>query len=108
MGLRKRCLGVYHELQGELSDPGGGRHSRISIRFQVNNEPNACAVTGVEGDVTDLILPAVGDIVSHCDQEGMPMIDMVTHRLFTYAMPNGVGIGGDVMIMLSIERSSVQ
>ena len=77
---------------------------RITLYFQVNNEPDACAVTGAEGDVTDLILPNVGDVVSHRDVTGKPCLGRVTSRLFTYDLPDGDQVDGAVTVMLSLDR----
>lgn len=80
---------------------------RIIVHFSINNEPNACAVTGVEGDVTDFILPCVGDMVSHRDVSGKPCIGRVTDRTFTYEVPNGIEVEGTVAVTLSIKRAPV-
>lgn len=81
---------------------------RIYVQFQMNDEPNACAVTGVEGDVTDFILPCVGDRVSHRDVAGKPCIGRVTERMFDYAVPNGIEVDGSVTVVLSLDRSRSQ
>jgi hypothetical protein len=80
---------------------------RIIVHFQLNNEPDACAVTGIEGDVTDFILPSVGDMVSHRDVDGKPCIGRVTERMYTYAVPNGIEVDGTVTVLLSLDRAPV-
>ena len=80
---------------------------RIFVHFQMNHETEACAITGVEGDVTDFILPNVGDMVSHRDLDGKPCLGRVTERMFTYTVPNGVEIDGTVTVMLSMDRSQL-
>ena len=86
--------------------PTGGL-LRILVRFQMNNEAEVCAVIGVEGEVTDFILPSVGDIVSHRDVDGKPCVGRVTERMFTYAMPNGIEVDGTVIVTLLLDRSQV-
>ena len=44
----------------------------IAVLFKFNHEEAPVAVTGVEGDFTDLILPFVGDVIRHRDTKGNP------------------------------------
>ena len=64
-------------------------------------------MTGVEGDVTDFILPSVGDMVSHQDVNGKPCIGRVTERMFSYAIPNGIEVDGTVTVYLHLDRTQV-
>ena len=80
---------------------------RIIVEFQLNNEPDACAVTGVEGEVLDLLLPSVGDIVSHRDVDGKPCIGRVTERMFSYHVPNGIEVDGTISVTLYLDRTQV-
>ena len=59
---------------GQYADPhtrGGNMLMIISFRF--NHEDELTAETGVEGDVTDILLPAVGDVVDHRDINDVPV-----------------------------------
>ena len=57
---------------------------RIFVFFQFNHEAKPVAVTGVEGDVTDILLPCIGDTVKHPDSEGTPFEGTVTKRIYAY------------------------
>ena len=80
---------------------------RISVEFHFNDESEASAVTGVDGNVTDLLLPAVGDVVSHRSADGKLWLGRVTQRMFTYAMPEGPAVDGEVTVTLSLHRQPV-
>lgn len=79
----------------------------IVVLFQFNHESEPSAATGIEGDVTDIILPAVGDVVEHSDS-GHPFTGKVTERKFKYAMPTGEDVGGSVIVTLCLDRTTVQ
>ena len=80
----------------------------IFVLFRFNHEPGPTAVTGVEGDVTDLLLPAVGDVVRHRDAEGSPFEGKVTSRMFEYDMGQGNAVTGAVAVTLWMDRTVVQ
>ncbi len=79
----------------------------IFVLFHFNHEPGPLAVTGVEGDVTDLLLPAVGDIVRHRDADGNPFKGRVTDRIFDYDVKQGVNTNGAITITLCLDRTRV-
>ncbi len=82
---------------------------QIVISFQFNGESQPSAVTGVEGEVTDLILPGVGDLVEHKNAAGIPFRGRVTDRIFTYKLPNGHQVvGGAIFITLCMDGTTVQ
>lgn len=76
---------------------------RIYVEFHFNNEEKPAAVTGVEGDIADILLPNVGDLVSHSDS-GKPFTGRVKDRLFSYDISEGIGISGSVTVTLSLDR----
>ncbi len=80
---------------------------RIYVHFQMNHESEACAVSSVQGEVTDVILPCVGDTVSNYDVDGTPCLGRVTERVFQYMMPNGMEVDGSVTVVLFLDRSQV-
>ena len=80
----------------------------IYVLFRFNNEPGPIAVTGVEGDVTDMILPCVGDIVEHSDSFGEPFRGKVTDRVYRYELAAGRAINGAVSVTLCLDRTTVQ
>lgn len=79
---------------------------RIYVEFHFNHEEKPAAVTGVEGEVTDIILPDVGDLIRHSDS-GHPFVGKVTERTFSYNLSEGVGINGSVTVTLSLDRVEV-
>ena len=79
---------------------------RISIFFQFNGETAPSAITGVEGDIADVLLPAVGDLVEHVTAEGVPFTGRVSDRVFKYELPNGQSVdGGSILITLHMNRT---
>lgn len=80
---------------------------RIVLLFQFNHENSPAAATGIEGEVTDILLPAVGDFVRHSDS-GHPFQGLVTERQFTYDMPTGDDIEGTVSVTLCLDRTTLQ
>lgn len=79
----------------------------IFVLFHFNHELSPVAVTGVEGDVTDILLPCVGDIVKHRDSEGRPFEGKVTERIFQYDVKQGMAVSGAVAITICLDRSVV-
>ena len=80
----------------------------IFVLFQFNHEDSPAAVTGIEGDVADILLPCVGDIVQHSDSTGMPFEGKVTHRIFRYDLAAGSALSGAIAVTLWLERTVVQ
>ncbi len=80
----------------------------IVISFHFNEAPQPSAVTGVEGNITDLILPAVGDVVEHRNASGVPFRGRVTDRIFRYNLPRGDAIlQGDISVQLCLDRTTI-
>lgn len=80
----------------------------IVIFFQFNNEALPIATTGVAGEVCDLLLPSVGDLVQHSDAGGKPFQGKVTDRIFTYNLPAGDAIDGMVSVTLRLDPTTIQ
>lgn len=81
---------------------------RIVLLFQFNGEREPSAVTGVEGEVTDLLLPSVGDVIEHRDAAGLAFRGRITDRIFKYEMPNAEFVlGGAISITLCMDRTTV-
>jgi hypothetical protein len=80
---------------------------RIVVLFQFNHESVPAAVTGIEGDVADILLPAVGDLVRHTDS-GSPFQGRVTARMFEYDLPVGEDLDGKVSVTLCLDRPVLQ
>ena len=76
----------------------------IFVLFNLNGEPGPAAVTGVEGQVTDLLLPFPGDVVHHRAADGRFFTGKVTHRMFSYELPDGQAIDGAVSVTLFLDR----
>jgi hypothetical protein len=79
---------------------------RIVVRFLFNHEEVPFAVTGVEGEVSDVLLPSVGDLVQHSSDRAQ-FEGRVTGRSFRYALPDGHDVDGDVTVTLSLDRVTV-
>lgn len=77
---------------------------RISLHFVWNGERTPAAVTGVEGDVSTILLPDPGDFVEHHDVEGRTISARITHRVFRYGLANGVSPAGEVIVVLGMEK----
>ncbi len=80
---------------------------RITVLFQFNHESEPAAVTGIEGEVTDIIMPDVGDLIAHSDS-GSPFRGKVTERRFKYTMPLGEDVDGSVEVTLCLDRTVLQ
>ncbi len=76
----------------------------ITILFQVVTEQHPSAVTEVEGAVTDVILPGVGDTVTHRDFSGQTFRAQVLGRHFDYRLSDGEDVSGSVSVVLSLKR----
>ena len=72
-----------------------------------NHEAKPVAVTGVEGDLTDTLLPFVGDVVRHRDPEGTPFEGTLTKRIYTYDIKRGMAVDGAVVFTLRLDRNVV-
>ena len=79
----------------------------IFVLFHSNGETEPVTVTGIEGDVTDIILPSVGDIVRHRNSRGEPFQGKVTERQLVYNIKNGVAVDGVVSVTLCLDRTVV-
>lgn len=79
----------------------------ISVSYRFNHEETPAAVTGVEGDVTDLLLPSVGDLVRHRDERGDLFEGKVTDRIFEYDIRHGVAVDGAISVTLCLDRTVV-
>ena len=81
---------------------------QIIVSFHFNHEQSPIAVTGIEGDVTDILLPHLGDLVQHRDAGGASFEGKVTNRIFKYDIPPGVAVSGAVVVTLCLDRTIVQ
>ncbi len=81
---------------------------RIFVLFKFNHEKAPVATTGVEGDVTDILLPCVGDFVKHRDSQGSPFEGKVTNRIFEYDLMQGLSVDGAIAVTLCLDRIAVQ
>ena len=80
----------------------------IFVRFHFNHETSAVAITGVEGDIADILLPSVGDFVKHTDSAGLSFEGTVTKRIFNYELPDGRDIiSGTIVVTLCLDRIAV-
>ena len=79
----------------------------IFVLFHFNHESEPIAVTGVEGDVTDILLPSVGDLVRHRDSKNNAFTGRVTERIFEYTIRRGMAVEGAVAVTLCLDRSVV-
>lgn len=77
---------------------------RIIIQFQFEDETTAAATTGVQGDVTDFLLPCSGDIVRHCYEDGRPFVGQVIARTLSYDVPSGIGVPGLIMVTALLRK----
>jgi hypothetical protein len=77
---------------------------RIAILFHFLDELEPAAVTEVEGAVTDVLLPLLGDTVCHRNAEGMRFRAHVIGRHFDYSLADGEGIDGSITVTLSLDR----
>ncbi len=78
---------------------------RIVIRFQFTNEPEPSAITVAQGEITDLMLPATGDSISHTDFKGTRIRGSVVGRHFDYSLEQGASgeeIDGTITVTLSL------
>lgn len=76
----------------------------ITILFQITTERHPSAITEVEGAVTDVILPEVGDTVTHRDFAGQTFRGQVLGRHFDYQLSDGEDVSGSVTVVLSLKR----
>ncbi len=77
---------------------------RIAVVFQFHTEREAAAVTEIEGDVSDVVLPQVGDTVTHRDLEGHSFRAQILGRHFHYELNDGENVQGSITIVLSMKR----
>ena len=81
---------------------------QIFVFFHFNNERSPAAITGIEGDVVDILLPNVGDIVDHRYINDVPFRGRVTERQFLYNIDRGVAVEGAVAVTLCLDRLPAQ
>ena len=77
---------------------------RISILFHFSDESQPAAITEVEGDVTDVLVPLMGDTVCHRNVEGERFRGQVIGRHFDYSLANGALTDGRITVTLSLDR----
>jgi hypothetical protein len=80
---------------------------RISVHFQFNDEPEPAASTGVEGTITDFILPSNGDLVRHRNVRGALVLGMVMQRIYVYDLTDGLDVDGTVTVTIMLEKVQV-
>ena len=78
---------------------------RIFLLFHFNGGTDPVVVTGIEGDVTDIILPSVGDLVKHRDMRGTAFEGKVTERQFVYDIRQGIAVSSAVAVTLCLDRT---
>lgn len=81
---------------------------RISILFQFYDESRPAAVTEVEGAISDILLPEVGDTVCHRDLDGRRFRAHVLGRHFDYSIDEGEDVDGAISVLLSLKRLEVE
>jgi len=77
-----------------------------AIVFHFHDERRPAAVTEVEGEVTDMLLPGVGDTLSHADLDGSGFLAQVPGRHFEYDLEDGEDVSGRVSSILSLSASA--
>ena len=80
---------------------------RFVIDFRFNGDGSALAVTGVDGEISDVLLPAVGDVVEHKNSDGKPFRGRVTERVFTYSIEDGHSVDGTICVKIFLDRTVV-
>ena len=78
----------------------------IAVLFHFHDAPRPSAVTEVEGSITDIVLPEVGDTIAHTDFEGRRFRGQVLGRHFDYSLQNGEDVAGSITVVLSLKRVS--
>ena len=76
----------------------------IAVVFQFEGDANPSAVTEVEGQITDMLLPTPGDTVSHINLEGKRFEGEVLRRHFDFSLEDGLDISGVVTVTLTLKR----
>ena len=83
---------------------------RIAILFHFMHEPELSAVTVAQGEMTDLLLPALGDTVSPTDFEGSRFRGSVVRRHFDYSLAQGHSgeeVDGTITVTLSLGPANI-
>ncbi len=93
---------VYRKDVCTLSDIGVSL--RITVLFHFTDEADPAAVTAVDGDVTDLMLPGLNDTICHNDFSGRRFRAKVVGRHFDYRFAIGEEIDGAITVTLSLAR----
>ncbi len=81
-----------------------GDDMQIFLLFTFNGESQPTAVTAVTGDVTNLLLPAVGDSVEYVDSHGAPFKGRVTERQYLYSILQSDASDSSVAVTLCLDR----
>jgi hypothetical protein len=79
----------------------------ICVLFHFHDQEEPSVSTGVEGNVTDLLLPSVGDIVRHRDTAGNMVLGRVSERTFRYDVCDGFDVNGSVVVTLTLNKLQV-
>jgi hypothetical protein len=80
---------------------------RIAILFHFFNENEPAAITVAEGNITDILVPLLGDTVCHRNAEGERFRGAVVGRHFDYSLASdasGGEIDGTITVTLSLSR----
>ena len=77
---------------------------RITLHFVLNGRDTPSAVTGVEGPVTDLIVPSPGDFVEHRDMDGHAILGRVARRSYRYGLADGDAVDGEVSVFIWLDE----
>ncbi len=77
---------------------------RIAILFHFHDQGSPSAVTEIEGPVTDIVLPTVGDTITHTDFEGARFRAQVLGRHFDYSLSDGEDVDGAITVVLTIKH----
>ena len=76
----------------------------IAVVFQFDGNGTPSAVTEVEGQIADVLLPETGDTISHTDLYGKRFEGEVLKRHFDYSLDDGMDVGGSITVTLLLKR----
>lgn len=76
---------------------------RIQVVFHLKGEQEPIAWTGVDGGVSDMLLPFPGDLVVHRGKNGSPITGRVVERAFSYDVADGIGVSGTITVTIFLE-----
>ncbi len=80
---------------------------RIAILLHFFDSSQPSAVTAVDGDITDVMLPLLGDTICHRDAEGHRFRGAVIGRHFDYSLasdPEGGQVDGTITVTLTLSH----